>query len=203
MGLLSSFLGKDQRRDLEAANAQATSQVNAGFDQGDARYSEAENMFAPYAQSGAKGQKTYDDLLGLNGPEAQAAAQGIYAGDKYEQDALNQGNNAMLRYFNARGNVGSAAPLLAGARAAGERYGSWRDLFRGRGEQGYQATNAMAGLRANRGDMAIGRGTTLAGNSVNFGNAMAANRNTGINNLMGVASLGVSGLNAFNQPKLK
>jgi hypothetical protein len=61
----------------------------------------------------------------------------------------------------------------------------------------------MAGLRANRGDMAIGRGTTLAGNSVNFGNAMAANRNTGINNLMGVASLGVSGLNAFNQPKLK
>jgi hypothetical protein len=50
--------------------------------------------------------------------------------------------------------------------------------------------------------MAIGRGTTLAGNSVNFGNAMAANRNTGINNLMGVASLGVSGINAFNKPKL-
>jgi hypothetical protein len=202
MGLLSSFLGKDQRRDLEAANAQATGQVNQGYAQGDARYAEAENMFAPYAQGGQQGQKIYDDLLGINGPQAQQAAQGIYAGDKYEQDALNQGNNAMLRYFNARGNVGSAAPLLAGARAAGERYGSWRDLFRGRGEQGYQATNAMAGLRANRGDMAIGRGTTLAGNSVNFGNAMAANRNTGINNLMGIAGLGVNALTAGMKPKL-
>jgi hypothetical protein len=57
-------------------------------------------------------------------------------------------------------------------------------------------------LRANRGDMAIGRGTTLAGNSVNFGNAMAANRNTGINNLMGVAGLALGGVNAFNKPKL-
>jgi hypothetical protein len=202
MGILGSFLGTDQRKDLERANAQATGQVNAGYDQGDARYAEAEGMYAPYAQGGQQGQKIYDDLLGINGPEAQQAAQGIYAGDKYEQDALNQGNNAMLRYFNARGNVGSAAPLLSGARAAGERYGSWRDLFRGRGEQGYQATNAMAGLRANRGDMAIGRGTTLAGNSVNFGNAMAANRNTGINNIMGVAQLGVSAMTGGMKPKL-
>jgi hypothetical protein len=57
-------------------------------------------------------------------------------------------------------------------------------------------------LRANRGDMAIGRGTTLAGNSVNFGNAMAANRNTGINNIMGVAQLGVSAMTGGMKPKL-
>jgi hypothetical protein len=202
MGLLGSFLGTDQRKDLERANAQATGQVNAGYDQGDARYAEAEGMYAPYAQGGQQGQKLYDDLLGINGPEAQQAAQAIYAGDQYEQNALNQNGNAMLRYQNARGNVGGGATALAGARVAQEGYRGWRDLFRGRGEQGLTATNAMAGLRANRGDMAIGRGTTLAGNSVNFGNAMAANRNTGINNIMGLASTAISGINAFNKPKL-
>jgi hypothetical protein len=201
MGFLSEFLNPG-KKDRNAAYAESEALRQAGTAQGDARYAEAENMFAPYAQSGAKGQKTYDDLLGLNGPEAQAAAQGIYAGDKYEQDALNQGNNAMLRYFNARGNVGSAAPLLAGARAAGERYGSWRDLFRGRGEQGYQATNAMAGLRANRGDLAYGSALTGAANRINKGNADAAGRQSGINNIMGVAGTVIGGLNAFNKPKL-
>jgi hypothetical protein len=202
MGLISDFLGKTAQKKTDAAYGQATSEVNSGYAAGDARYAEAENMFAPYAQSGQQGQKIYDDLLGINGPEAQQAAQGIYAGDKYEQDALNQGNNAMLRYFNARGNVGSGAPLLAGARAAGERYGSWRDLFRGRGQQGQEATNAMAGLRAQRGDMAIGRGTTLAGNTINKGNFDAQNSMTGVNNLLKVGGTAVNAFNAFRQPKL-
>jgi hypothetical protein len=188
---------------LERANAQATGQVNQGFDQGDARYAEAEGMFAPYAQGGQQGQKLYDDLLGINGPQAQQAAQQIYAGDQYEQNALNQNGNAMLRYQNARGNAGGGATALAGARVAQEGYRSWRDLFRGRGQQGQEATNAMAGIRAQRGDMAIGRGTTLAGNSVNFGNAMADSRNTPWRNIAGAAGLGVNALNAFNQPKLK
>ena len=52
-----------------------------------------------------------------------------------------------------------------------------------------QATGAMAGLQQGMGDMESGYGQQMAGNAINYGNAMAASRNIGINNLMGAGGL--------------
>jgi hypothetical protein len=203
MGLLSSFLGKDQRKDLQAANTQATAEVKQGYDIGDTHYAAAENYFSPYAQEGQRGiedQNYYRKLL-MGDPEAV----GKFSSNPLFSGELGGNFMAAQRAGNAAG-WGAGKEALAGQRVFGQTAGSWLDRFRGLGESGVNtglnATNAQAGLRQGRGDMAVGRGTTLAGNTINFGNAMAQNRNTGINNLMGLASTAISGVNAFNKPKV-
>jgi hypothetical protein len=204
MGLLSSFFGKDQRRDLEAAKAQSDAQLQQGFNQGQSDYAAAENYFSPYAQEGQRGiedQNFYRKLLMGDG-----GATGTLAGNPLFQGELGQNSNAVARGLNAQGASGGGKAQLAAQRVFQGTAGNWVDRFRGLGESGIntgmQATNAMAGLRSGRGDMAYGYGATKAGNSINFGNAMAANRNTGVNNLMGLAGLAVNAFTGGMTPKL-
>jgi hypothetical protein len=196
MGILGSFFGTDQRKDLEAAKAASDAQLNQGYGIGDKRYAEAEGMYQPYARQGTEANTFYNDVLMNRGD----------AVDKFSSNPLfsgELGSNFMAaqRAGNAAG-WGAGKEALAGQRVFNQTSGSWLDRYRDAGQQGFQATNAMANIRAGRGDMAVGRGQTMAGNSINFGNAMAANRNTGINNLMGLASLGVSAYTGGMKPKV-
>jgi hypothetical protein len=202
MGLLSDFLGKSQRKDLAAAKAESDAALQQGYGQGQTDYTAAENYFAPYANQGQAANTFYNNALGLGTEAERTAALGTLTSNPLFQGQLGQDSNALLRNLNARGQSGGGMAALAGQRVFQQNAGNWLDRYRDQGQQGLQATNQMAGYRAGRGDMSYGYGATKAGNAVNFGNAMAANRNTGINNLMGVASLGVSGINAFNKPKL-
>jgi hypothetical protein len=203
MGLISDFLGKSQRKDLEAANAKATGELQQGYDRAYGDYSQAENYFSPYAQQGQQANTFYNDALGLNGDPARTTATNTIASNPLFQGQLGQESNAVSRALNARGAGGGGAAQLAAQRVFQQNAGNWLDRYRDQGSQGLQATNQMAGYRAGRGDLSYGYGATKAGNAINFGNAMASNRNTGINNLMGLASTAISGINAFNQPKLK
>jgi hypothetical protein len=196
MGLIGSFFGSDQRKDMERAKAQSDAQLNEGYAQGDQRYQEAENFFSPYAQQGQEANTFYNDVLMNRGD-----AVGKFSSNPLFSGELASNYMATQRAGNAAG-WGAGKEALAGQRVFGQTAGSWLDRYRDQGAQGLQATNQMAGYRAGRGDMAIGRGQTNASNSIQYGNAMAANRNTGINNLMGLAGTVIGGINAFNKPKL-
>jgi hypothetical protein len=186
---------------LAAAKAQSDADLAQGFTQAQGDYTAAENYYQPYAgvgQQGIEDQNFYSDVLHNRGDAvSQFSSNPLFSGE------LGANFMAAQRAGNAQG-WGAGKEALAGQRVFNQTSGSWLDRYRDNAQQGINtgmnATNAMAGLRSARGDNAYGYGATKAGNAINYGNAMAANRNTGVNNLMGVASLAI---NAFKPtPKL-
>ncbi len=196
MGLIGSFFGRDQKKDLANAKAQADADLAGGYADARADYTTAENYFSPYAQQGQEANTFYNDVLMNRGD-----AVGKFSSNPLFSGELGANYMAAQRAGNAAG-WGAGKEALAGQRVFSQTAGNWLDRYRDQGAQGLQASNAMAGYRAGRGDMAYGYGATRAGNAINYGNAMAANRGTGINNLMGVASLGVNAFTAGQKPKL-
>ena len=81
MSFWDAFTGKAQQKEITAANAKANGYLDEGYGQSQGYYNQAHDGLNPYAQQGQQGQKMYMDLLGLNGPEARAAAQGIITSD--------------------------------------------------------------------------------------------------------------------------
>lgn len=202
MGLLGSFLGTDQKKDLQGAKQQADAQLGQGYDKAYGDYSNAITGFDQYAQSGQKNQKFYDDLQGLNGREAQAAAQEVYQSDPFAQNALGQSENAMTRYGNARG-YGAGKFALAGQRVANDAYGAWKGTYATGAGQGLQAATQQGNAMQGRGDLSYGYGATKAGNEINYGNALAASRSTGVNNLLNAAGTAAKAAAAFSDIRLK
>lgn len=187
MGLIGSFLGKDQQKDIQRANAQATADLKQGYDSAYGDYTTAEGYYQPYAQQGGQANQFYGDALGLNGDAARSTAIGTLTSNPLFQGELGQESNAMARLLNAQGASGGGKAQLAAQRVFQGTAGNWLDRYNQLGQQGFQATNAMANTRTGRGDLAYGYGATKAGQAINFGNAMASNRMTGVNNILNLA----------------
>lgn len=202
MGILGSFFGSDQRKDLARAKAQSDAALQQGYDSAYGDYTEAGNAFAPFAQSGQAANTFYNQALGLGTPGERDAAIGTLTSNPLFQGELGQQSNAVSRVLNAQGASGGGRAQLAAQRVFQQNAGNWLDRYRDQGAQGLQATNAMSNARMGRGDLAYGYGATKAGNAINYGNAMAQSRGIGINNLLGLAGTAISGINAFRQPKL-
>ncbi|MFA5952249.1 MAG: hypothetical protein WC807_18430 [Hyphomicrobium sp.] len=194
MGILGGFFGSDQRKDLQRANQQATTDLQQGYDKAYGDYSSAAAGFDPYIESGNKSQGTWDDLMGLNGDGARDAAYGTLSTNPLFTGQLATSSNALSRVLNAQGQSGGGKAALAGARVLQETGGQWVDRYGQGGQMGYNATGAKGNALTARGDLSMGYGATKAGNAINFGNALAANRSTGINNILGVAGLAVNAM---------
>jgi hypothetical protein len=205
MSFFDNFFGKSQQRDLSAANSQAVANINGGYDKGISAAkdygTQAESFYQPWSQSGKRANTAYENSLGLNGDAGSSNALAMYksARNPYFDYEADQAQRGIDRAANARGALNSGSNALAVARArmgmGYQDYNNWQGQLRGQGQMGFQADSAMSGIRQNTGryvaDSEIGRGGALASNAINYGNALAASRNTGINNLMGVAGLGV------------
>jgi hypothetical protein len=163
--------------------------------------------------------------LGLDGTDARDAAQGVISSDKLWQGELAQGQNAMLRYLNARGASGGGKAALAGQRVLTEQYGNWMDRYRQRADTGGQYARDMAqldnqyGINAgniqsnygtnvsnlssqhftNKANLTYGYRASKAGQAINHGNAMVAARNSGVNNVLGVVGAGVDAYGAYKK----
>lgn len=205
MSFFDSFFGKSQQRDLAAGNAQAQSYINRGAEDSRAAYAaganEAKGYYQPWAESGRRGQTAYEDSLGLNGAEGGRNALTMYGNARnpylqYEQDMAQKG---LDRAANARGNLNSGMNALAAARARQglgyQDYSNWQNRLMGVGQQGFQADQARAGIAQQAGqynaDSYSGQGQQLAGNSINYANALAASRGIGVNNLLQLGGLGL------------
>lgn len=192
MGLLGSFFGSDQRKDLRRAKAASDRELDAAYKGADEFYAQGQELYDPYIEQGRTGSDVYSQAIGLGTPEERAAAQERYFSDPAMQAVLGQQTNALLRKFNASGSgTGGGRLALAGTRVGLENYGNWLDRVKGVGDQGFTATTGKSNVLLGRGDSRWNFGATKAGNEINAGNALAQSRNVGVNNLLNVASLGV------------
>lgn len=191
MGWLDAFTGKAQQKQLTAANTQANQYLDNGYNQSVNYYNQAYDNLSPYAQQGAQGQKTYMDLLGLNGDEARGAAQGMITSDPMWSGKFAADSNAMLRHMNARGAGAGGAAAIAGQRVLTQNYDNALSRYANLGQQGLQTAGMQSQIRMGQGDNAYGYGATKAGNAINYGNAMAQAKGIGVNNLMGLIGTGV------------
>jgi hypothetical protein len=178
MGFFSDLFGGASGK--KAANAAAEAQsayINTGYDKAEKAtgqgYSDARGYIDPYIQSGRRASTSYENALGLNGRGGFDEAQGQF--DMYsapEQAATRNALGATLRRYNAgNGGGGNSGGLaLATARTYADRYNQyrqqWLDRVQGQGQQGWQASQAGAGLATDYGnrtaDYALGRATGLA-----------------------------------------
>ena len=198
MGFFGSLTGSSQRRDINRANRSATNALNTAYTAANQAYDTASGLFDPYVQAGAKGQDTYNALLGLNGSEARATAQNMITSDPLWSGKLAQDQNAILAYQNARGDAGGGRAYAAGQRSLLDNYGNWLDRYQSAGRQGFEATGSKANIGMAKGDMAMGYGATKAGQAINYGNAMAQSRGIGVNNLMGLLGTGLKAYSTFS-----
>lgn len=196
MGFFGSFFGSDQRKDIENANRQATSSLTQGRDAALGEYRTAEGYMQPYAQQGQQANALYANSIGANGLGAQQQAFSQYAGsDPFRAANQLYAAKADQNRYNARGWSGNAS--LAAARASQERgatdWNAHLTRLAGMGQQGMQASGSMAGIRTGMGDLQSGFGQQMAGNAVNYGNAMASSRNIGTQNMLGLGGMLLGG----------
>jgi len=185
-------MGTSQQKDLKAGKSAADNALATGYQGAQANYGNAQSMYAPYAQQGQQANSMYGNALGLNGVQAQKDFGSNYAAsDPFREQNADFANAGLMRQWNARGMADSGASRLAVSRASLERgsqdYGNYLNRLQGAGQQGFQATGAQAGLEQGKGDLATGYGQTRAGNEINYSNALAQSRSTGINNILNVA----------------
>lgn len=187
MGFFQDFFGSSAKKDLRNAKAKSDAALDQGYQSAQGRYDEAFDMFTPYAEQGSEANRLYGHAIGLGTDEERAAAQSRYFSDPAMSAVLGQQSNALLRQLNARGNTYGGKAALAGARVGLENYGGWLNRLSDQGQQGGQYAGQQAGIRMGQGDLDYGYGATKAGNEINFGNAMAQSRSTGVNNLLNLA----------------
>lgn len=202
MGFFDAFTGKSQAKDLTQANAEATAQLRRGYKDQDRRYDEAAGLFQPYADQGRAGSDFYYNALGLGTPEQQTAALNTLTSNPLFQGQLGQESNALMRNLNARGAGAGGQAQLAGQRVFQQTAGNWLDRYRDLGQQGYGATGNIANIRMGQGDNAYGYRAALAGNAINYGNAMAGTRSIGVNNMFNALGTAINAYNAFQAPQV-
>ena len=201
MGFFSDFTGASARSDINKANKNANAALDQGYNTSQGYYDKAAGSFDPYVSSGTAGQKMYGDLLGLNGTDARSSAQGIITSDPLWSGKLGEDTNAVLKNLNARGMGASGTAALAGQRVLLQNYNDVLDRYQGMGQTGLSATGQRAGVLTGQGDNAYGFGATKANQALQYGNAMAGTRNTGLNNVLAVLGTGAKAYGAYNGMK--
>lgn len=117
----------------------------------------ATEILDPYAEAGAGSLDQMSDLMGLNGPEAQAAAYAAIEGSPGFISAVEQGENAMLQNASATGGLrgGNIQGAMAQFRPAmlNQAIGQQMQGLGGLAGMGANATSQQANIAAGRGDI--------------------------------------------------
>lgn len=100
---------------------------------------------------------------------------------------LGQQSNALLRQQNARGGTYGGQAVMAAGRLGLENYNNYLTRLQGQANQGAQIAGQQSNIKMGQADLDYGFGATRAGSEINYGNASAAARSTGINNLLNIA----------------
>lgn len=178
-GLLDSWIQGEAASD--AADTQAAA-AGTGIEETRGQFDAMQTLLAPYVQAGNKSLTAQQDLAGLNGPEAQAAAmQGISSSP--EMMALTQqGENAILQQGSATGGLrgGNTQGALAQFRPQmlsnliNQQYGRLGGMTQI--GQASAAGVGAAGMQtgANIADLLGQQGAAIAGGQLAQGQAAAA-----------------------------
>lgn len=212
MSFWGSFSGRSQRRDLENAYQGSVGDLEHGYNEaasiGQDYYGRAQNYLSPYIQRGNDADLVLRNALGLNGREAQSGYYRDFQTDPGFQSEVDAGVRALDRSATARGGIYSGAAMKAvqgfGQQKMGEAYRNRFNALSNYGQQGFQASQAAAGLAGNMGStmmgLRFGWGQQNAQNRIQYGNAMANSHNTPWNNVLGLGGLAVRGYSAYSAP---
>lgn len=213
MSFFDSFTGKAQADQIKKSSKEAMGYLDKGA--AGARTDitsgadKAYGYLDPYTQHSGATNALLANYLGVNGPEAQAQAMADFQNDPGYQAQFQQGVNALDRSATARGGLYSGAAMKGltefGQQFQRQAFNDRLNALSGFAGQGLQAAGAGANIASNTGNtlgnLSFGLGQQKASNAINKGNALAQASGIGINNLLGVAGLGISGLNAFGNAK--
>lgn len=226
MGFFSAFTGSSQKKQirkgaeeakqyLTQGETKARGELTTGYAGGrtdlTTGYQAAIDRLDPYTQQGNKAQSLYGQALGLDGQPAQQEFYSTYAAsDPFRQFNEDRTNQAIMRSFNAGGNLGSGRAALAASRANLERgsidLNAYLDRLAGVSQSGQQVAGQIAGYEANRGqqlgNLSVGQGSDLAnltygnaqqlaGNQVAMRNGIANAQTAGVNNWLKLGELAV------------
>lgn len=195
--LMETFNGGKQRQTIEAGDARARADAQAGTTAAVAANNKASSYFDPYAQQGGRANALWGDALGVNGAGARTAATANFAAtNPYTQTGDDYAMGGVMRQLSSRGQSGGNA-LLAAQRVGSERwdqrYNQWMGQLQGAGQQGFQAAGAQAGLQGQNANYLYGNGQTMAGLSQQTAGAIANTQNAGIQNALGFGGMLVNG----------
>lgn len=193
MSFLGSFFGSDQRSDLKKANKQATAAIDTGLQQGVGSYQQGQQRLDPYAQGGGQAFNAMMAAMGLQGQDAQQE----FTNNYMASPTVDLQQQAVARQMAARGLTDSGASRLAAARVHQEGYDNNLNRMMQLGQQGQTAATGQATFDQGIGDMQFGTGQLKGNQAIGFGNAMAANRNVGVNNVMGAIGTAAKAFGAF------
>jgi hypothetical protein len=152
---------------------------------------------SPYAEGGVNANRLIGNALGVNGADAQREYYSGFQTDPGFQSEVDAGLRGIEGSANGRSGLYSGSTLKAlqgyGQGKMGQAYNNRLNALMGYGQQGMQAAGQQAQMASQYGgdrmNLEYGYGQQQAGNRINLGNAMAANRNTGINNLLGIGGV--------------
>lgn len=200
MSFWGSLTGSTQKKQINNAYAKANDAYGTANENArgeiDKGYSTATGYINPIIESGRAGGKLYQDTLGVNGADARSAAQDTYLSDDLLQRTRALDLKRSGQVSNAGGGYNSGAGALADSRVNLQNYGNWQNRLQGEQARGDAASMTGAQLAFNTGQAQANRemsyGSAMGGSAIGQGQALAANANTGINNLLKLGGLAVS-----------
>ena len=193
IGGISGYLGK--RAGDKSANAAARAlkegKINAVTDI-NKYFGEAEGFLTSYESGGRQAFDIVSDIMGLNGPEAQASAYEAFKTDPGYKFQVTQANEALQRSALAKSDIFSgnfaAASGELNTGMADQSFGNYYKRLLGLAEGGRQTAGALAELKTARGsglaniytgqassmaDLELAKGQNDANFYSNMGNAAA------------------------------
>ena len=197
-GLISSLISASSAN--KAADTQSAA-AQAGIEEQRRQFDAMQKILAPYTEAGTKSLAAQQDLAGLNGPEAQAAAMKGISESPEMLAITQQGENAILQQGSATGGLrgGNVQGALAQFRPAAlsslinQRYNQLGGITQmGQASAAGVGAGAMQ-TGANVADLLGQQGAAVAGGQLAQGQAYAAPLNMigQLAGLYGMSKMGV------------
>jgi hypothetical protein len=123
-------------------------------------------MYDPYASGGLAAYGSYNDAVGLSGPEGADRARAAFRAGPGYQWQVDQATDAAARKASALGLTASGNTLAEiaglGSNLADQEWNDYLDRLDGAARLGYDATGQQAGAARSLADLATGYGTARA-----------------------------------------
>lgn len=197
-GLISSMISAKSASDAADTQSEA---AQAGIEEQRRQFDAMQKILAPYTEAGTKSLAAQQDIAGLNGPEAQAAAMKGISESPEMLAMTQQGENAILQQGSATGGLrgGNVQGALAQFRPAAlsslinQQYGRLGGITQiGQASAAGVGAGAMQ-TGANVADLLGQQGAAIAGGQLAQGQAYAAPLNMigQLAGLYGMSKMGV------------
>lgn len=197
-GLISSMISAKSASDAADTQSEA---AQSGIEEQRRQFDAMQKILAPYTEAGTKSLAAQQDLAGLNGPEAQAAAMKGISESPEMLAMTQQGENAILQQGSATGGLrgGNVQGALARFRPAAlsslinQQYGRLGGITQiGQASAAGVGAGAMQ-TGANVADLLGQQGAAVAGGQLATGQAWTNPLNTvgQLAGLYGMSKMGV------------